>query len=83
MERLKNAAKTVGVKQTHRAIREGLAKRVFLADDAQEHIRRPVLDLCAETGTPLETVPGMKELGDACGIEVGASVAALLKDPNE
>ncbi|MCL2031455.1 MAG: ribosomal L7Ae/L30e/S12e/Gadd45 family protein [Oscillospiraceae bacterium] len=68
------------MKQTHRAVREGLAERVFLAGDAEEHIRRPVLELCAETGTPLEAVGSMKELGQACGIEVGASVAALLKE---
>jgi large subunit ribosomal protein L7A len=80
LERLKSTAKTVGVKQTNRVIREGSAAQVFLAADAEEHIRRPILDLCTETGTPLTMVGSMEELGAACGIDVAASVAALLKE---
>ena len=80
LEHLKDAAKTVGVKQTRRAIREGLAAEVFLASDADDHIRQPILELCAETGTPLTPVDSMEELGAACGIEIGASAAALLKN---
>lgn len=79
MERLKNVAKTVGVKQTRRAVREGLTIQVFLAQDAAEHIRQSILELCADTGTPLTSVGTMAELGAACGIEVGASVAAILR----
>ena len=74
-----SSLKTVGIKQTRRAIREGKAARVFLASDAEERIRQPLLELCAESGVPVEPVGTMEALGEACGIDIGAAVAALLK----
>lgn len=79
MEGLQSIAKTVGVKQTRRAVREGTALRVFLAEDAEEHIRLPMLELCRECGVPVSSGGTMAELGAACGIDIGASVAAALK----
>ena len=35
--------------------------------------------LCSGKDVPVTKVPSMKELGAACGISVGASVAALLR----
>ena len=35
---------------------------------------------CQSAAVPVESVPTMAELGKACGIEVGAAVAALLRD---
>ena len=79
MEQLKNAPKTVGVKQSRRVIRDGKAQAVYLALDAEERITRPLRDLCRECGAPLVEVPTMSALGEACGIDIGASVAVLLK----
>jgi large subunit ribosomal protein L7A len=36
--------------------------------------------LCAQRGVPVQDVRSMKELGTACGIEVGAATAAILKE---
>lgn len=76
---LKSGAKVVGVKQTQRAIADGRVRLVFLAQDADPRITEPVATLCKERGVTTQSVPGMKELGSACGIAVGSAVAALLR----
>lgn len=72
--------KTVGLKQTQRALEKGRVRRVYLANDAETHVRRPVLEWCDKHSVECIEVPTMKELGKACGIEVGTAVAALLND---
>ena len=76
LEELRVKAKVVGGKQTRRAILDGSAQRVYLAQDAR--VTAPIEALCAQRSVPVERVPSMKELGGACGISVGAAVAALL-----
>lgn len=72
--------KTVGFKQTQRALEKGLVRRVYIAKDAETHVLRPVLEWCHSHNVELIEVPTMKELGKACGIEVGTAVAAILED---
>lgn len=78
LSELKGGAKVVGVKQTQRAISDGRARLVFLAEDADPRVTEPVEALCREQNVPARRVPSMKELGCACGIAVGSAVAALL-----
>jgi len=81
LERLKAAKhKTVGLKQTLKALEKGLAKLVFIADDAEQHVTKPLLRLCLEKSVPVQSVMSMEDLGKACGIEVGAATAAVLDD---
>ena len=78
---VKNGAQTVvGVKQTQKAISKDKAKIVFVAMDADEHVTATLEEACLEKKIPLEKVSTMAELGTACGIHVGASTAAILKD---
>lgn len=77
---LSNKAKVVGAKQVKRALGADLALTVFLASDADPRVTEPVAAQCAEKGVKAETVPTMKELGKACGISVGAAVAAALRE---
>ena len=70
--------KVIGVKQSRKAIREGRAKRVYLACDADPAITEPVAASCAEAGIPVETDYTLSQLGQACRISVGASVVAVL-----
>ena len=72
--------KVVGAKQVRRAVESGKALRVFLAGDADPKVTDPVAALCEETGIPVEGGLSMKELGEACGIAVGAAVAALVRE---
>ena len=79
-EALRNTKnKTVGVKQTGRALEKGQVKRLYIAQDTEPHILRPVLEWCSEHEVEQVRVPTMKELGHACGIAVGTAVAAVLK----
>lgn len=78
---LKQGPKVAGVKQAKRAVQDGRAARVFVAEDADPRITEPVEELCAARGVPVERVASMKELGAACGIAVGSAVAALLTSP--
>ena len=78
LSELKQGSKVVGVKQTKRAINDGKAVRVFLAEDADPRVTDPIAVLCEERAVPVERVAQMKELGSACGIAVGSAVAALL-----
>lgn len=70
--------RVVGVKQSRKAIREGRARRVYLASDADPAIVDPIRAECAGAGIPVETGQTMAQLGRACGIAVGASVAVEL-----
>ena len=75
---LTTASKVVGAKQVRRALESGKARTVFLASDADPHITGPIADLCTEKGVTTVTDCSMKELGRACGIAVGAAVAAVV-----
>lgn len=78
MSALVSQAKVVGVKQSARAIREGRASRLFLACDADTMVTDRVRQVCG--ALPVVEDYTMAQLGHACGIAVGASVVALLKE---
>lgn len=77
---LSSTPKVVGAKQVRRALEGGRAVAVFLASDADPGVTEPIAQLCAEQGVETETVPSMRELGRACGIAVGAAVAAAVRE---
>ena len=70
--------RVVGVKQSRKAIREGRARRVYLAGDADPALVGPIAAEGAAAGIPVETGRTMAQLGRACGIAVGASVVVEL-----
>ena len=78
LSELRSGKKVVGAKQSRRAIREGLARQVFLACDAAPGLTAPLLRLCRQKSVPVSTDRTMRELGQAAGIQVGASVVTLL-----
>lgn len=79
MERLKHARKkSIGTKQTVKAIEKGTAREVFVARDAEEHVIRDVLKAARDKGLEVISVESMVALGKACGIEVAAAAAAIL-----
>ena len=75
---LENNSKVVGAKQTKRALRDGKATKVYLAKDADPALTEPMEALSLEHQVAVEWIPTMKDLGKACGIAVGAAVAAVL-----
>lgn len=79
LDDLKTAQKVTGAKQVTRALKNGSARRVFLAEDADPRVTEPVASLCTERGVTLEAVPTMTQLGTVCGIAVGSAVAAIVE----
>ena len=80
LQELKNGTKVVGAKQTKRALNDGRALRVYYAADADPILWEPIVALCESKGVPTTEAAGMKELGIACSIAVGAAVAALVTE---
>ena len=78
-DKIEDSNKVVGSKQVKKAVRNGLASKVYLAGDAEPHIIKPLRDICLQHEVELEMIDTMEELGQACGIEVGAAAVALLK----
>ena len=49
-------------------------------DDADPAVTEPIEALAEAHGVPVTRVDAMKELGQACGIAVGAAAAGLLNE---
>jgi len=80
-DKVKQAVKlTIGTKQTTKMVELGLAKEVFVAKDADPRITNKIVSLCRKMGVHVTYVDSMKLLGKACGIEVGAAMAAALNE---
>lgn len=67
----------IGTKQTIKALRAGEIKELFVAEDADFHVLDDVLALAEQYKVPVNKVDSMRKLGKACGIDVGASAAAI------
>ena len=70
--------RTVGVKQTEKAVNKGVALKVFVAKDADERVTEKLVELCEEKAVGVVMVETMHELGKACGIHVKAAAAAII-----
>jgi len=68
----------IGTKQTQRCLEQGAAAEVFVAQDADPRVTQKIVALCGKMGVQVTRVESMKQLGKACGIEVGAAVAAIM-----
>lgn len=75
---LKANPKVVGMKQIRKALHEGSAAKVFIADNADPHLTEPLAQQCEQLQVPVCSVATMAELGAACGIDVGAAAAAIV-----
>ena len=77
-ERVKQASQTIiGTKQAVKALRAGQVLEVFVALDADSWVTDPAILLAKEIGIPIFLVESKRELGKACGIQVGAAVVAI------
>jgi Ribosomal protein L7Ae/L30e/S12e/Gadd45 family. len=69
----------IGTKQTVKALKSGVAKEVIIASDAAREITAKVIAAAEEKNIPVHFVDSMKELGKACGIDVGAAAVAIIR----
>ena len=71
--------RVVGTKQLLRALDEGKIAQAFIASDADLILTKRVVDRCFDMHIPCTQVESMEKLGRACGIDVKAAAAGLLK----
>ena len=80
LEALMQAEKrTIGAKQTEKAVLRNMTELVFLAKDADERVTVNLAELCKEQNVQVVMVDSKADLGKACGIRVKAAAAAVLK----
>ena len=83
VKELQEASRRVtGIKEVTRAINKKDAVKVYIADDADRHITDPIVTLCREHQIDCERISSMKELGEAAGIDIGASAACIVDGDN-
>ena len=79
-EELKNAEnRVVGLKQLLRELEACTVDCVYVAEDADEHVKRKIAEAIGGREIQVVSVPTMEELGSVCGIDVSAACAAILK----
>lgn len=69
----------VGAKQIRKALAAGRALRIYLAANADPAITEPIEAQCKINRIDYTWVKSMHDLGQACGIEVGAATAAVIR----
>ena len=78
LAQLQGCKTVVGAKQLKKALLNGNASRVFLAENADPALTEPIEALCLQHHVAVVWIPSMTELGHACGIDVGAAAAAVI-----
>ena len=79
LSELENSKKYVGIKQTLKAINKDIVLKLFVAKDADPSLVNPAKVLCENKGIPVEFVDSCITLGAACGINIGAACAVIIK----
>ncbi len=79
LEKLNDSLKVVGTRRLLRAIGAGEISVAYIARDADLYIVRQVRQACNDAGVRMIEVDSMKELGQACGVEVKTASAGLKK----
>ena len=75
---LKHFKVVVGAKQLRKALENGRARFVYVAQNADPALTEPIEALCKKHQVSYTWVRSMADLGCACGIEVGAAAAAAV-----
>ena len=79
LEKLNDSLKVVGTRRLLRAIGASEISVAYIARDADLYIVRQVRQACNDAGVRMIEVDTMKELGQACGVEVKTASAGLKK----
>lgn len=69
----------IGIKQSLKAISKGEALRLYIAEDAEQHVIRQIVELAKKNNVEIVYIPTMVLLGKACSIDVGAATAVIVK----
>jgi len=79
ISKLRTHKKVVGAKQVKRALSSSNTLMVFIAMDAERKVVDEIREISKLKDVQVCEVENMKSLGKACGIDINAAVAALLK----
>lgn len=77
--KLKSDNKVVGAKQVKRALNTLDVELVYIAKDAEKKVTEEIIEFCNEKQIQIVRIESMRILGDACGININAAVAALIR----
>lgn len=75
----KKVAKVIGIKQSIKAVGKDSVSLVYIADNADARLVLPLQQLCQAQNVTVARGYSMEDLGEACGIDVGAAAIAILK----
>ena len=75
----KKVSKVIGIKQSMKAVEKDQVVSVYIAEDADSRMVLPLQQVCLARKIPVVNGNTMEELGEACGIDVGAAAIAILK----
>ena len=79
MDKLDKARKVVGLRSLMKGLANATIETAYLADDADMFLRMQVTEACEKAGVKLVVVKTMRELGEACGVEVKTAAAGIKK----
>lgn len=68
------------MRQVQRLLNAGKARRILLAQDADERLRLTLTQAAQAAGVPVESCESMAALGRRCRIAVPCAVAAEIAD---
>ena len=71
--------RAVGVREARKQLERGRVERVIVARDAEPDVTVDLVREAKVRGVAVDYTDSMIELGRACGIQVGAAAAALLR----
>lgn len=69
----------VGTKQVLKAMQAGILLYVYIAEDVDAFLQKKLTAAAQEASLEVRTVPTMQELGESCGIDVGAACVGVKK----
>ena len=69
----------VGTKQILKALRKDDVAVVYIAEDADHHVKERILEAIGDKDVHLVYADSMEQIGEACGIDVGSACAAILR----
>ncbi|MWC28311.1 L7Ae/L30e/S12e/Gadd45 family ribosomal protein [Paenibacillus sp. MMS18-CY102] len=73
----------IGTKQTTKMVELRKAVLVYVAQDADSRMTDRIVQLCEDYEVEVVWVKNMQLLGETCGIDVGAAMAAVVPDISE
>ena len=78
LEVLADRRKTVGAKQTLKAMKRNEVTQLYIASDSDEKVTAPLQEIAEANGIPVDASHTMSELGMACHIKVKAAAVGIL-----